>query len=612
MKILFLVLLLHLVHFGSCNEKNLIVRFNQQNDCLNPILGIPLKLNLALKEFTFCGRYSFKFLRGRILMAFTRDTYLWMMNYGEKMGALKMYNEYIFFDLPNHMKPDQWQHICFSVSLYEVKIAMNGNILKKETVNFSAEEVTNDKLWIGGMQDNKWYTDRRMEGLVTDVHVWSQSLEFQQLISITSNHKLDISPSPDLFTWAKFKMQLNTSCIEYMSIDGNDELFNEKIQRNVLMEYQTDIDSSNYFCQANSGKLLVPNTMQELEELDSYIQRSDLCTVAFLGLKKINDTMVVDLDGKAAPLVKWGPKTPNGKTIQQCISLWESSFEDVRCHKEYCFACRIKSKNIFTLRGNLSNIEREYFVDMTNKETDIRGLLETKCFWNGTWNFGPHLKLDEPANNMPPVGVRKWNTGKLLKFTQCNGNEFTCHTYGHCITRTKRCNGHPDCPEDGSDENECKIMTLAKGYDKKYPPVENITTLISVTVSDIVAINELDMSYTIKVQIALEWFDSRIIFQNLKPSAFENQLNNLEIDKIWTPKLFMKHSNEIYMEAGGKDEGVVGFVRVKKEGSPYQNELSEIDEDYLYPGKENPIIMKNYFTIKLGCKFDLVWYVINK
>ena len=73
----------------------------------------------------------------------------------------------------------------------------------------------------------------------------------------------------------------------------------------------------------------------------------------------------------------------------------------------------------------------------------------------------------------------------------------------------------------------------------------------------------------------------------------------------------MQHSNEIYMEAGGKDDGVVGFVRVKKEGSPYQNELSEIDEDYLYPGKENPIIMKNYFTIKLGCKFDLVWYVYN-
>ena len=133
MKILFLVLLLHLVHFGSCNKKNLIVRFNQQNDCLNPILGIPLKSNLALKEFTFCGMYSFKFLRGRILMALTRDTYLWMMNYGEKMGALKMYNEYIFFDLQKQsMKPDQWQHICFSVSLYEVKIAMNGKILKSE------------------------------------------------------------------------------------------------------------------------------------------------------------------------------------------------------------------------------------------------------------------------------------------------------------------------------------------------------------------------------------------------------------------------------------------------------------------------------------------------
>ena len=609
MKILFLVLLLNLIHFGSCNEKNLIVKFNQQNDCLNPILGIPLKSNLALKEFTFCGMYSFKFLRGRILMAFTRDTYLWMMNYGEKMGALKMYNEYIFFDLQKQsMKPDQWQHICFSVSLYEVKIAMNGNVLKNETVNFSAEEITNDKLWIGGMQDSKWYTDRRMEGLVTDVHVWSESLEFQQLISITSNHKLDVSPPPDLFTWAKFKMQLNTSCIEYISIDGNDELFNEKTQRNVLMEYQTDIDSSNYFCHANSGKLLVPNTMQELEELDSYIQKSDVCTVAFLGLKKINDTMVVDLEGKAAPLVKWGPKTPNGKTIQQCISLWESSFEDVRCHKEYCFACRIKSKNIFTLRGNLSNIEREYFVDMTKKETDIRGLLKTKCFWNGTWNFGPHLKLDEPTSNMPPVGVRRWNNGKLLKFTQCNGNEFTCHTYGNCITRTKRCNGHPDCPVDGSDERDCKIMTQNIGYDKKYPPKKNSTAFISMAITEIVDINELHMSYTFNLETKLKWFDSRIIFRNLKPNLQENQLNSIEIDELWTPEIFFLHSNEVHIKAGEIREGSNGIVRIQQNGPPKQNELSEMDEDYMYPGTDNPIEMVNYIVVKLGCKFDLTWY----
>ena len=46
---------------------------------------------------------------------------------------------------------------------------------------------------------------------------------------------------------------------------------------------------------------------------------------------------------------------------------------------------------------------------------------------------------------------------------------------------------------------------------------------------------------------------------------------------------------------------------VHRNGSPKENKLLEIDEDYLYPGNENPIIMVNYFTTKLGCKFDLKW-----
>ena len=54
---------------------------------------------------------------------------------------------------------------------------------------------------------------------------------------------------------------------------------------------------------------------------------------------------------------------------------------------------------------------------------------------------------------------------------------------------------------------------------------------------------------------------------------------------------------------------IIGNVVVHQKGSPQQNELSEIDEDYLYPGNENPISMENYFVKKLGCKMDLKWYV---
>ena len=62
------------------------------------------------------------------------------------------------------------------------------------------------------------------------------------------------------------------------------------------------------------------------------------------------------------------------------------------------------------------------------------------------------------------------------------------------------------------------------------------------------------------------------------------------------------------MEAGQKREGIFGSVFIIREGSSQRNDLSEINEDYLYLGRENPISMVNYYVIKLGCKIDLKWY----
>ena len=106
----------------------------------------------------------------------------------------------------------------------------------------------------------------------------------------------------------------------------------------------------------------------------------------------------------------------------------------------------------------------------------------------------------------------------------------------------------------------------------------------------------------------MEWFDSRIIFRNLKATDYENTLENLEFDEIWTPNLYIENSKNTYMKAQQyTDKDIYVVVRISHNGSPKQNELSEIDEDFLYPGNENSINMINYFQIKLGCKFDLKW-----
>ena len=84
---------------------------------------------------------------------------------------------------------------------------------------------------------------------------------------------------------------------------------------------------------------------------------------------------------------------------------------------------------------------------------------------------------------------------------QCN-DEFTCHTHGYCISMNKRCNGHQDC-SDGSDEANCTIMTLPDGYDKKYPSMKNTTVSISLEINDILNIQQLEMEYTLYIEIFL-------------------------------------------------------------------------------------------------------------
>ena len=609
MKMLLLLLFLNLVFSAVCNDQVLILKYNRRDDCTKSLVDLPIKS--AMMEFTFCGKYSFKFLRSSVLMGFDFNTFFGM-NYENGMARVKIYGSISYINLTNHsLKPDQWQHLCFSASSNHVLIVMNGVLLKNETIHYT--DITFGRMWIGGFLGNKFYEERRMEGAITEVHIWNETLEASYLVSITSNAVVasNIIQPPALFSWQKLKVKYNTSCIEYIMLDRNDESFDENSEKIALMDHLADFDTSNYLCQAFGGKLLVPKTDQDLIELGSLLNQSSKCSNqaswnAFVGLKKINKTSVVNIDGQISSFVKWQKTQPNGKEIEKCVKVWKDGFEyDTPCYHKYCFACQIKAKIRFTLRGNISDaIEREFFVDMTQKQKiEIRGLMKTECFWkDNTWNFGNDLKLDEShsTSSMPPVGVMQWNNGNLLKFTQCKKDEFTCHTYGYCIPMNKRCDGHPDCPIDASDEKDCKIMTLRKGYDRKNPPAKNTTTLVSIKVFDIIDIDELDMSFKVYFKVIMKWFDSRIIFRNLKATDYENNLENLELDEIWTPNLYIGSSKNNYMKAQQEDEDIYVVVRVNRNGSPQQNDLSEIDEDFLYPGNENSINMINYFQIKLG------------
>ena len=624
-RIQFLLIIFSIANPGNCsNHQVSVLKYKGGHECENDLVGVPIKstssMTSLLEEFTFCGMYNFRYLQNSFLMGIEPGSILRIWDFNNNVGNLFHQGVYYrFYFINQTVTPDSWQYICLAISPTLIKIAWNGEIvLSDPKLELYKEESTNSKLWLGGALSSDNHHNQRFEGMIAKANFWNDGLEDLELIYITNNgQSVPNITNIDLLSVITHK---NTSCIDYLNLDEKDALLQDIQQpEKILIENKTDFDSAKYLCQGYGGDLTLPKNDEDMKILGSLILQSDVCDYTFLGLTKSIDKEILNFNGNIMPGLKWGLKEPNGRMpngreTQGCIATPSNSLiYDIECNIKRCFICTLPQKSIFILRGSMPiNGERKYLVAMNKNETEIKGITKTECFWNERkWNFGKNLKLDNDTNKMPPIGLKTWNNGQKLKFSQCEKDEFTCHTYGHCLPLSKRCDGQPDCPIDGSDENECKIMKLDKGYDNRYPSKKNITCFMSLQIFDILDLDELAMTYTIMFRIFLKWFDPRIVFRNLKPNKYENKLEDSEIRQIWTPKLYLKKSYEDYVEAGQNikypNKGFVGSVFVHREGFPQLNELSELDEDYLYPGHENPISMMNDIIIKLRCKIDFKW-----
>ena len=72
----------------------------------------------------------------------------------------------------------------------------------------------------------------------------------------------------------------------------------------------------------------------------------------------------------------------------------------------------------------------------------------------------------------------------------------------------QRCNQHPDC-RDRSDETNCDILVLVKGYNKNVPPVpvndkdnEMVNVSVSIDILRLVDIDEEDYSIGVEQNFA--------------------------------------------------------------------------------------------------------------
>ena len=122
-------------------------------------------------------------------------------------------------------------------------------------------------------------------------------------------------------------------------------------------------------------------------------------------------------------------------------------------------------------------------------------------------------------------------------------------------------------------------------------------------ISSISNIDELEMIFTAKLKITLQWRDKRITYKNLKPNG--TFLSKSWLNKIWIPPLTFATNTNAYFKITDSDS-VIG--KVSKEGSPSVIDDSEIHEGNTFKGEEQDLLLFVQHRDNFECKFELSMY----
>ena len=203
-----------------------------------------------------------------------------------------------------------------------------------------------------------------------------------------------------------------------------------------------------------------------------------------------------------------------------------------------------------------------------------------------------------------------------LKLSGCRDDEFTCAD-GQCIKMAERCDQLTQC-EDKSDEQNCQILFLEFGYNKKVPPLvaidkrsdekDLIPVKVSLTLQKVVAIEESDYSISFKFMISLMWRENRVTYQNLKNDSANNLLTQEEVKLLWLPRVIYWNTDQEETTRLGVEWEWTTDILVQREGIAKRNSIADIDEAEIFQGSENSLRMEQTYTHSFQCIFQLSKY----
>ena len=476
---------------------------------------------------------------------------------------------------------------------------------------------------------------------ITGLSVWSGDLTEEDITSLYTCKKQH--SYADIMTWdaVEFDILPKTNTIQMLETEDEEEPCKEQTEFYYVPPILSGMNNkkeASRKCFALGGKM---DMFADENEMKAFKYDSAHCSeYLWAPAFRIGDGWV-DNHNNHAKYLPWKENEPIKPDQYRCVFIEDKKYLTEDCSYQLCFYCKMKKHRLFRLRGGCKSFSKKIDIDdeyifLPNK------VVNTKPMWLGTqnsiikWNNNKaqweicDLSKDECyvkliLENNFPIGKHYWylfdgisckdsQNGEELEMilTACDVDEFTCND-GTCIDVSKKCDFVNDC-FDSSDEKMCDVLSM-KHYGTDYNPAmpdisfgenKNIipaTVNVSMRLIGISKIKEIDMQFSAKLKLDLDWIDTRLTWMNLYKDKSLNMLFGYEKSMIWTPEIiFVNTENEETTKADNSSKITIDKI------SSFELDELDLHETAYFPGSENPLTYSRIFSLDFKCSFELRRY----
>ena len=465
----------------------------------------------------------------------------------------------------------------------------------------------------------------------TGLQVWSTILSEE---NIEAMYECDKSyPKPDVLNWndVEFDVKPKTNKIILSTVpeeDGPCSRNKEELFFFADSATMTKKREAVRMCDAIGGSMHIS---------DAFKAKVKLFPEAWIWVPAFREQGIWrDIDGTQIEDVFWDD---TAETLE-CAAYTGGAYTSLKCSEAAQFFCLTPRYSLFKFKGLCSlkkngvdvYVDSEYIFTpelLVDSYPTWIGVSATLIRWNMNktyWELCSRWDTDCYATATGlvglPSGVIQWNllSGVFCKddelkeglvLSQCKEGEFTCND-GTCINITDKCNIVEDC-QDSSDENYCGILKI-NNYESYSPYFPDITVdadkkivgamvNVSINVIEVIEIKEKKMKYSVKFNLNLKWFDSRLTWKDLHEKKSVNILNPSEISSIWLPRLIFKNT-EKELETRIDNSTLITVERL----TDFMLDPFAAHETAHFRGSGNPLSLSRIYTMDFLCRFQLQKY----